>query len=66
MLGLWSSSSAAIAFPEVPGSDAPAFTAWAVEKLLPAVGSMPAKLDPRTPRARRRPGPLATRIRRDR
>ena len=63
MLGLWESTPASAAFPQVPGVDAPAFSAWAAEKLLPPVGELPAKLDPRTPRAGRRPGSLASRIR---
>lgn len=63
MLGLWNcNSSASGAFPDVPGPDTHAFAAWAAERLLPPAGSLPAKLDPRLPRQRRRSS-IAARIR---
>ena len=66
MLGLWNVNLAGGgAFPEVPGTDSEAFVAWASERLLPPIGQIPARLDPRSGRAGAA-GPLVARIRRGR
>ena len=78
MLGLWNVNSGGGVFTEVPGRDSAAFVSWASERLLPPVGGIPGKLDPRLGRARSstalserigrasRTGPIAARIRRGR
>lgn len=78
LLALWNVNGGAGAFSDVPGRDSAAFIAWASERLLPPVGALPAKLDPRIARPRQsaalgarigrasRMRPLAARIRRGR